>query len=216
LATLKEYVEGPYDGPWFESEREILYELTQGFAYLHNLGIVHRDIKPDNILISVQTESADNLDRPIIKPQIKITDFGLSKALKVGKKDFTNSSVKKPSGTRGWMAPEAYESDRLDFKLDIWALGCIFGYTLSGGKHPFGDKITRINRIMKKEPMLMIQKDFENYLYFLYDNPQDGVNAFKLVDSMLSVVPADRPTITLVEKSAYFTIDSVINILNRK
>jgi len=55
------------------------------------------------------------------------------------------------------MAPEVYESNRFDFKIDIWALGCIFGYTLTNGnKHPFGDNSNeRIVRIIRKEPMVM-------------------------------------------------------------
>ena len=57
------------------------------------------------------------------------------------------------------MAPEVYESNRFDFKVDVWALGLIFGYTLSGGKHPFGDDlITRIDRIKKKEPMVLTEQ----------------------------------------------------------
>jgi len=47
-----------------------------------------------------------------------------------------------PKGTRGWMAPEQYGSARLGGEVDIFALGCIFGYTLSTeGKHPFGDDL---------------------------------------------------------------------------
>ena len=64
------------------------------------------------------------------EPLMKLADFGISKTLKTGTDDYTNSIVTDPSETMGWMAPEGYESKRLDSKADIFPLGCIFAYTL--------------------------------------------------------------------------------------
>jgi len=50
---------------------------------------------------------------------MKLADFGLAKLLKFHKEDFTNTNVANPTGTKGWMAPEVYESNRFDFKVDI-------------------------------------------------------------------------------------------------
>ena len=154
--------------------------MTQGLAHLHSLEIVHRDIKPSNILISVLDGSNST------KPQIKLADFGISKVLKPDREDYTNTSVTNPNGTRGWIAPELYESDRFDLKVDVWALGCIFAYTLNEGKHPFGEDISmRIDRIKKKEAMLFVQQDL---------TIPDSEEAFKLIQDMLATEPIIRPT----------------------
>lgn len=74
--TLEDYVKGNYQGPRFQDEKEILRQVTQGLAHLHSKEIVHRDIKPTNILIFVP-------DGCRSRPQAKLADFGLSKILSV-------------------------------------------------------------------------------------------------------------------------------------
>ena len=55
--TLEDYVKGKFNtGPKFKSEREVLHQVSKGLAHLHQLTIVHRDIKPTNILIFVPVE----------------------------------------------------------------------------------------------------------------------------------------------------------------
>jgi len=114
---LEDYVKGRYQGIKFENEREILFDVTRGLAHLHGLNIVHRDIKPTNILIY----EPDGLEAA--KPMMKLADFGISKALNAGKDDYTNTSMTNPNGTRGWMAPEMYLLKRFDTKVDIFPLG---------------------------------------------------------------------------------------------
>jgi len=104
-------------------------QVTEGLAYLHGEKIVHRDIKPTNILIlQMGTET-----------RMKLADFGVSRKFFLPDGDFTNSDYTSPKGTRGWIAPELYQNHRYTFKVDIFSLGCVVSYTLSGGKHPFGD-----------------------------------------------------------------------------
>jgi len=171
--TLQEYIDGSYKGgERFEDEKEILRQVTRGLAHLHEKKIVHRDIKPTNILIFLISE-----DRT--KPVMKLADFGISKMLKSDKDDFTNTSVTNPNGTRGWMPPEVYELDRFEFSVDIWALGCIFAYILSGGKHPFGENADeRIARIRKAGSMVLIKED-------LKDTYRENPFVFELLKSML-------------------------------
>jgi len=129
---------------------------------------------------------------------MKLADFDISKLFKttVGG-DLTNTGVTNSAGTWGWMAPEAYQSKRYDFKEDVWALGCIFGYTLSGGKHPFGDDDTleRIYRIKQKRDMLLTKND-------LMEDKENN-QAFDLIKSMLMVDPKIRPTVMDVLKSSF-------------
>ena len=135
-------VEGKYQEPKVGDEKEIMYQVTKGLTYLHRKEIVHRDIKPNNILISIPKR-----DRADV-PQMRLADFGISKSLKADKDDFTNTNVTNPHGSKGWMAPELYLNERHDFKVDIFSLGCVFAYTLTGGKHPFGvEGDERTNRI---------------------------------------------------------------------
>jgi len=193
---LDEYFNGIYEGPRFQNDNETLRQVTRGLAHLHKLKIVHRDIKPANLLIFVPTDESN-------QPQMKLADFDISKMLKTDfDRDFTNTSLTNPKGTRGWMAPEVYESNRFDFKVDVWALGLIFGYTLSGGKHPFGDDPDlRITRIKQNKPMLLTRND----LMVVHRN--GGV--FELIESMLKVEAKNRPSITDVLKNS-FLIGEVI------
>ncbi len=122
------------------------------------------------------------------------------------KEDFTNTSLTNPRGTRGWMAPELFEEERIDyFKVDIWALGCIFAYTLTwAGEHPFGDDIDkRIDRIIKKEPMLLVQEDLNVLRWIL---PSKCSEVFELIKSMLDVNPTIRPTVDAVLENSFFSL----------
>jgi len=178
---------------------EILHQITQGLAHLHRVGIVHRDIKPTNIFFFFPNGGDWS------NVCVKLADFGLHNIMKISKDDLINTKIRIPLARRGWMAPEVYESNSFDFKVDIWSLGCIFCYVLSKGKHPFGnDNIDeRIARIIRKEPMLLVQDDLrESY-------SKDGV-AFALIQSMLEIKPSKRPKITHVEENAIFSMFSVI------
>jgi len=198
---LEDYVKGKYDGPKFESEREILFQITDGLAHLHRLDIVHRDIKPTNILIYVPP-SSDKRTEAEIFPRVKLADFGRCKVIDG---DFTNTSVTNPNGTRGWIAPELYQDQRAGPKVDIFALGLIFGYILSGGKHPFGDDDPddRVMRIKKKMPMKMVQND-------LKESYSENDEAFGVIESMLVMNPEKRPTVTEILNNLFFPVSFII------
>jgi len=199
--TLKEYVEGKYNGPKFRSERELLLQTTRGLAHLHGLDIVHRDITPNNILIYVPTSSDERTDAEC-DPQVKLADFGRSKIIH---EDFTNTSPSNPIGTRGWIAPELYQNPRGDFKVDIFALGLIFDYTLSGGKHPLGgDQNDKDMRFKTKKPMKITREQ-------PYSSEND--EAFDLIESMLDVNPEKRPTVKEIMNSIFFSVKKALFII---
>lgn len=93
--TLHDYVQGKCDKTLIEP-LEILRQATAGLSHLHSLDIVHRDIKPQNVLLSV----------PGSKGEVRamISDFGLCKKLQVGRVSFSRRSG--VTGTDGWIAPE--------------------------------------------------------------------------------------------------------------
>lgn len=94
----------------------VLREVAWALAYAHARGIVHRDVKPDNILL----ERASN--RAIV------TDFGIARA------DFNPALTQDGYvlGTIHYMSPEQASGDVLDGRSDLYALGCIGFYALSG------------------------------------------------------------------------------------
>ena len=94
-----------------------IFQLCSGLQYAHKKGIVHRDINPSNIFVQQN-------DR------LKILDFGLS--CPIGTEDFASF------GTMAYMAPEQIESDPMDQRTDIYALG-ITAFEMLAGQKPFPD-----------------------------------------------------------------------------
>jgi serine/threonine-protein kinase len=102
--------------------RRIIREVADALAYAHKQGVVHRDIKPDNILIDDETR------RPMI------TDFGIARAAESGMKlTATGMAI----GTPAYMAPEQAAGDReIDGRTDLYSLG-IVAYQMLTGELPF-------------------------------------------------------------------------------
>jgi len=111
---------------------DIMYQIANGLNYLHSYGVLHRDLKPDNIMISKDDE----------KPIIKIMDFGLSKILTPLEK------VTDGFGTLSFVAPEVLVRQPYNNKIDIWSMGIILYYMLTGAL-PFDDEEDNEEKIAK-------------------------------------------------------------------
>jgi tetratricopeptide (TPR) repeat protein len=104
----------------------ILREVARALAYAHDRGVVHRDIKPDNVLISGGSAV--------------VTDFGIAKALsasRTGGGDGTLTQMGTSIGTPAYMAPEQAAADpETDHRADIYSFGCM-AYEMLAGRPPF-------------------------------------------------------------------------------
>ncbi len=97
----------------------LIYSICDGLGYIHTKGIIHGDLKCDNILLSYEKKFYIGKK---YYPIPKLADFGLSQ--------ITPNQV--AAGTLGFMAPEIFEGAGLNFKTDIFALGMVMFEILSG------------------------------------------------------------------------------------
>ena len=111
---------------------EIIRKLSSAVYYLHSFGIIHRDVKPENILMTDNTENAD----------IRLLDFGLSKIVRSGEK------CTEPYGTLSYVSPEVLQDIPYDERCDLWSIGVIT-YLLLSGVLPFDDE-NNIKEIARK------------------------------------------------------------------
>lgn len=102
-------------------ERAVQYmiKILQTLQYVHENNIVHRDIKPSNIMI-----------RP--NDDICLLDFGIAKDTKAVGPGVTNTLIGTVIGTDGYMSPEQADGMSIDQRSDIYSLGCVFYFMLTG------------------------------------------------------------------------------------
>ena len=111
---------------------KLVRDIIQGVGYLHSEGILHRDLKPGNILITKNRRG---------EPVAKITDFGISRDLLTDKT--IEQSYTEGIGTPHYMAPEQFYKKRFGFngalsdRMDTWAI-VVIAYLMMTGHLPFG------------------------------------------------------------------------------
>ena len=136
---VTEYVDGGTLKDWIKEKRrtakevaELLTGVADGLAAAHQAGILHRDIKPMNILVARNGYA-------------KLADFGLAKLAENGRIDLAARSPEGPTrpglilGTIAYMSPEQAWGQPLDSRSDIFSFGVVL-YEMFSGKRPFGGR----------------------------------------------------------------------------
>ena len=162
---------------------KIIRKIAEGIKYLNCFGIVHRDIKPDNILLSEKND---------IKT-LKIIDLGVCQTLTYGQ------MANEPIGTPGYISPEIYLHKEYSFKTDIWSLGAILYLLITGGILPF-DNDNEDSKIIGKK-VVYTQHDYPEEFF---GNKSNGLK--DLLDKMLEKTENKRIDINNLLKDSWFNI----------
>ncbi len=121
----------------------ILTDVTEVLAFAHSRGVIHRDIKPGNVLMQ--------------GTHALVTDFGVAKALSAALSRGPGTTSGMAIGTPSYMAPEQLAGDpKADHRADIYAVG-LLGYELLSGQSPFGGlspRETMANQLTRTPPSL--------------------------------------------------------------
>src|SRR3989441_10729739 len=144
--------------------RQVLVQVARALAYAHKSGIVHRDIKPDNIMFDEHGMAV-------------VTDFGIAKAATGGKLTGTGMSI----GTPHYMSPEQARAQQLDGRSDVYSLGVVAYQPLTGSVPFDGEDSFSIGykHIMEEIPT----PPLETY---------DQRTTFEVVKKMMAKSPDER------------------------
>lgn len=163
----------------------LVRQTLAAMAAAHAKGILHLDLKPENIMLQPQPQPGSNGARGSSASfQVKILDFGLAK---IHTPAYAQREHKpRPKGLFGsvyFMAPEQFENGPVDFRADIYALGCVFYYALTQ-QVPFeGDT----------SPQVIVAHRYHRLTPLATLRPDLPASLAAWVELLLARQPADRP-----------------------
>lgn len=171
--NLKDYMESrPFS---FNDIPRIIHDLAAALSYAHARGIVHRDVKPVNVLMDIQRRVTPDGQESVSR-RVVLSDFGIAKVLESSNViTHTGAGV----GTPEYMSPEQCRGTMVDARSDIYALGVML-YEMLTGKKPF---------------------DAENHMAILVHHakapipklPERIAHLQPLIDTLMAKDPAARP-----------------------
>ena len=143
---------------------KLVRQVVQALGAAHRSGLVHRDVKPANVLLTREG-------------QAKLADFGL-----VRQRGDLESSVVKVAGTPSFMAPELFGGAPATPRSDIYAVGVMFYYLLTARLPYAADRISRLIRLHQSQPVPNVQRLV----------PQVSAELADLIARCMAKNPADR------------------------
>lgn len=137
LGARRHSGEPPPEAPFV---RRLIFSVGSALRYIHSQGVLHRDVKSSNVLLSRDSTGAG-------AGEIKLADFGISKLLEVTKQAHT------VVGTPAYMSPELVRGEPYGTAADCWAFGVLL-YELASLDRPFeaGNQLALVRKIVEKEP----------------------------------------------------------------
>ncbi|MCF2706482.1 Stk1 family PASTA domain-containing Ser/Thr kinase [Arcanobacterium haemolyticum] len=173
----------------------IVEQTFQALATAHRAGLIHRDVKPENILLQAPLESASVFDQQVI--HAKVADFGLARAVSAT----TTASV--PMGTVAYMAPEAISSGKVEAPADVYAVGIML-YEFLTGTLPFHGETaiaTAYQHVNAPIPRIADSEDWfppalDSFIGLLtakspHERPRDGAAALDALHDVLATIPEE-------------------------
>ena len=158
---------------------DYMKQIANGILTLNKFGIIHRDLKIQNIILSFENDDINDETNYEMKEKLKLIDFGFSKIL--SKYEKTNDSF----GTLIYISPEIINHDYYDYKEDVWNFG-IIGYFFLTQSFPFFDE--KVKNCSKSVKLRNIVKNIEEKNVHLnenlYKNPKEKILA-KVVNMSL-------------------------------
>ncbi|KAI4457144.1 ovarian-specific serine/threonine-protein kinase lok-related [Holotrichia oblita] len=163
------------------------YQILLAVSYLHDNGIIHRDIKADNILLKEK-------DNP--NTIVKISDFGLAKILE------QESVANTRCGTPNYIAPEILDKNKIfyDRKVDIWSMGVLL-YLMLSQELPFiASDISTLNKLIKKGRYSMKKPIWDEI----------STEAKDLIQKMLNISPEERIHLEVISDHPWIDQDKSV------
>jgi len=152
--------------------KQYLMDILEGLKYLHAHDVVHRDLKPDNVLISEDGS-------------VKIVDFGVSRALTKSRKAASKT------GTIFYMAPEMFEEDGYDHRIDLYSVGCLY-FEMLTGESPFtGGEAKVMMGHVAHDPVYPVSLSEEELLILKGLLAKDAKNRFANAEAVLSALAGE-------------------------
>jgi serine/threonine protein kinase/Tfp pilus assembly protein PilF len=172
---------------------DIAVQVARGLAKAHGAGIVHRDIKPGNVIVTKEGVA-------------KVVDFGLAKLATQTKLTRTGTTV----GTVRYMSPEQATGGDVDHRTDIWSLGVML-YEMLAGRPPFRGEVepAMVYSILNEDPKPVTEtrKDIPVALEDVVEKAlaKDPAKRYQTMAEFLAALETQRDQITLGIKERKFT-----------